>query len=258
MRERGGLVSSRVSLYVGTSGWAYREWKPGFYPPNVPQRRFLEYYAATLSACEINATFYQLQTEPTVQRWAAAAPPGFRFTVKAHRRLTHAKVIGNAEFLGSFLKTLQPLTPHLGAILFQFPPHRQRDDVALDRLLENRPAHIPYAFEFRHESWDCPELAARIAAAGATVCVAETSGALPQALPAGPIAYIRLRSERYKRAVRSAWRRALAEEGGRRDTYAFTKHEGLPSDDPYGGVGLATWLSARGARRSRRTLGGIA
>ena len=246
-----------MSLYVGTSGWAYREWKPGFYPPNVPQRRFLEHYAATLSACEINATFYQLQTETTMQRWAAATPSGFRFTVKAHRRLTHAKVIGNAEFLGTFLNTLTPLTPHLGAILFQFPPHRQRDDDALGRLLETRPADLPYAFEFRHESWSSLEVEGRIAAAGATVCVAETSGSPPPALPQGPIAYVRLRSERYSRRSRTAWRRALTEEGGRRDTYAFTKHEGLPSDDPYGGVGLAAWLEA-GARRSKRTLGGIA
>ncbi len=246
-----------MSLYIGTSGWAYREWKPGFYPPNVPQRRFLEHYAATLSACEINATFYQLQSETTVQRWAAAAPPGFRFTVKAHRRLTHAKVVGNAEFLGTFLNTLRPLYSHLGAILFQFPPHRQRDDDALGRLLETRPASLPYAFEFRHESWIDTKVTARIAAAGATVCVAETSGALPQTLPEGPIAYVRLRSERYKRPVRSAWRRALSEEGGRRDTYAFTKHEGLPSDDPYGGVGLAAWLAAE-PRQSRRALGGSA
>ena len=246
-----------MSLYVGTSGWAYREWKPGFYPPNVPQRRFLEHYAATLSACEINATFYQLQTETTVQRWAAAAPPGFRFTVKAHRRLTHARVIGSTEFLTTFLNSLQPLAPRLGAILFQFPPHRQRDDDALGRLLETRPTQIPYAFEFRHESWNDPQVAGRIAAAGAAVCVAETAGALPQALPEGPIAYVRLRSERYKRPVRSAWRRALADEGDRRDTYAFTKHEGLPADDPYGGVGLAAWLAA-GPRRKRTKLGGIA
>jgi uncharacterized protein YecE (DUF72 family) len=240
-----------VSLYVGTSGWDYREWKPGFYPSNVPQRRFLEHYAATFSACEINATFYRLQTEITMRRWATTAPPGFRFTVKAHRRLTHAKVIGNAEYLASFLSTLQPLAPRLGAILFQFPPHRHRDDDGLGRLLDTRPPHLPYAFEFRHESWDDPEVVARIASAGATVCVAETTGALPQALPPGPVAYIRLRSERYPRRARTAWRSALAEEGTRRDTYAFTKHEGLPSNDPYGGVGLAAWLASTSTHRKR-------
>jgi len=210
-----------------------------------------------LSACEVNATFYRLQTESTMRRWVAAAPSGFRFTVKAHRRLTHARVIGNAEFLETFLNSLQPLNPRLGAILFQFPPHRQRDDDGLGRLLETRPADLPYAFEFRHESWNDPEVAARIASAGGAVCVAETSGTLPQALPEGPIAYIRLRSERYGRRARSAWRRALTEEGFMRDTYAFTKHEGLPSDDPYGGVGLAAWL-AGGPRRSGRPLGGSA
>jgi uncharacterized protein YecE (DUF72 family) len=237
-----------VGLYVGTSGWAYREWKPGFYPPGVPQRRFLDHYTAVLSACEINATFYRLQTEPTVTRWATAVPPGFRFTVKAHRRLTHARLIGDPDFLRTFLDTLRPLTAVLGAILFQFPPHRQRDDDGLERLLESRPSYISYAFEFRHESWDTPDVTARIAAAGAAVCVAETQGAPPPRLPEGAIAYIRLRSERYSRRTRSSWRRALIDEGVRRDTYAFTKHEGLPSDDPYGGVGLAAWLAA-GARR---------
>jgi uncharacterized protein YecE (DUF72 family) len=237
-----------VGLYVGTSGWAYREWKPGFYPPGIAQRRFLEHYTSILSACEINATFYRLQTEPTVTRWAVSAPPGFRFTAKAHRRLTHARAIGDPEFLRTFLDSLRPLMPQLGAILFQFPPHRQRDDEGLERLLESRPAHIPYAFEFRHESWNTPDITARIAAGGAAVCVAETRGALPQRLPEGPVAYVRLRSERYSRRARSSWRRTLSEEGTRRDTYVFTKHEGLPSDDPFGGVGLAAWLAA-GTRR---------
>ncbi|CAN0490284.1 unnamed protein product, partial [Phaeothamnion confervicola] len=77
------------SLHVGTSGWAYREWKPAFYPEGLAQDRFLGHYGSVLSACEINATFYRLQSESSVERWAGAVPPDFRFAVKAHRRLTH-------------------------------------------------------------------------------------------------------------------------------------------------------------------------
>src|SRR5438093_12780611 len=78
-----------MTLFVGTSGWAYKEWRDGFYPVDLPERRFLEHYSGVLSACEINATFYRLQTKDTFTRWVEMTREGFRFAVKAHRRLTH-------------------------------------------------------------------------------------------------------------------------------------------------------------------------
>ena len=54
-----------MSLHIGTSGWAYPEWKPAFYPAGLPQSRFLAHYSAELTSCEINATFYRLQSEST-------------------------------------------------------------------------------------------------------------------------------------------------------------------------------------------------
>src|SRR5688572_5920217 len=102
-----------MTLYIGTSGWAYKEWKPEFYPSETKQREFLGHYASKLSACEINATFYRLQKNETFERWAAEVPDDFRFSIKAHRRLTHSKSIAptdeQGEFLGAFLKSLEPL-----------------------------------------------------------------------------------------------------------------------------------------------------
>lgn len=239
-----------MALYVGTSGWAYREWKPGFYPADVPQRRFLEHYSSQLTACEINATFYRLQSDSTIAKWSAATPSWFKFAAKAHRSLTHsgggiAPVEERRSLHDRFLKSVSALGPRLGVVLWQFPPRKQRDDGALENLLHMLPTHIRHAFEFRHNSWDAPAIRARIAHSGGTVCVSEVAGNVLAALPDGPLGYVRLRSERYTEDARRQWLKMLQHEAMGRDVFAFTKHEGIPAGDPFGGVGLAQWLVRR-------------
>jgi uncharacterized protein YecE (DUF72 family) len=240
-----------MSLHIGTSGWAYREWRPAFYPDGLPQDRFLGHYSSVLTACEINATHYRLQSEAAVARWAAATPPGFRFAAKAHRRLTHGRTLppaeGGDEFLARFLDSLAPLGDRLGAVLLQFPPARRRDDGLLADLLACLPPGLPVALEFRHESWDDPAVEERIAAAGGTVCVSETAGAALARLPAGRIAYVRLRGEDYPDPVRGAVLDLLEREAAGRPVFAFAKHEGVPAGNPHAGVGLAQWLVSRAA-----------
>lgn len=235
-----------MSLHIGTSGWAYPEWKPAFYPAGLPQSRFLAHYSAELTSCEINATFYRLQSESTVSRWAGETPAGFRFAVKAHRRLTHTATLppgdGGGEFLERFLESLTGLGDRLGAVLLQFPPSRRRDDGALAGLLACLPPGLPVALEFRHDSWAVPEVAERIALAGGTVCVSETAGAVLESLPPGPLAYVRLRGDAYSDAARAAWRDLLEREADERPVFAFAKHEGVPAGDPNAGLGLAQWL----------------
>lgn len=239
-----------MTVYVGTSGWAYREWKPGFYPVDVPQRRFLQHYSSQLNACEINATFYRIQSDSTFAKWSAATPESFKFSTKAHRALTHGRggIVPHEErrqLLDRFLKSVARLGPRLGVVLWQFPPRKQRDDDALRRLLEALPTGTRHAFEFRNESWDAPEVRDRIAEAGATVCLSETTGDVPGALPPGPLAYVRLRSDRYGDDARTRWLKLLQHEAMDREVFAFTKHEGIPPGDPYGGIGLARWLTQR-------------
>ena len=235
-----------MSLHIGTSGWAYPEWKPAFYPAGLPQSRFLAHYSAELTSCEINATFYRLQSESTVSRWAGETPAGFRFAVKAHRRLTHASALppadGGGEFLERFLESLTGLGDRLGAVLLQFPASRRRDDGALGDLLACLPRGLPVALEFRHDSWAAPEVAERIAGAGGTVCVSETAGAVLDGLPPGPLAYVRLRADAYSDEARAAWRDLLRREADERPVFAFAKHEGVPAGDPHAGLGLAQWL----------------
>jgi uncharacterized protein YecE (DUF72 family) len=236
-----------MALFAGTSGWAYKEWKGGFYAAGLPQTRFLEHYSHVLDACEINATFYRLQSAETFARWTQLTPERFRFAVKAHRRLTHGKSIApdpDRGFHEAFLGSLSALGNRLACVLFQFPPYRKRDDQGLDELLESLPPELGRAFEFRDVSWLSEDVVQRIAAAGATVCFSDTTGPPPEELPPGPIAYVRLRSSRYDEDQRAGWLSLLRREAERRDVYAFAKHEGVPAGDPYAGVGLAEWLVA--------------
>jgi uncharacterized protein YecE (DUF72 family) len=235
-----------MSLHVGTSGWAYPEWRPDFYPVGVPQSRFLEHYGTVLTACEINATFYRLQSEATLRKWADAVPEGFRFALKAHRALTHGVLFPPDEaeegLLARFLASVAAVGDRLGTLLVQLPPTRVRDDAGLDRLLRALAGGPPPAFEFRHASWADPVLVDRIAAGGGTVCLADTTAAVPDALPPGPIAYVRLRADRYDDEARVGWRDLLAREALERPVFCFAKHEGVPAGDPHVGVGLAEWL----------------
>lgn len=235
-----------MTLHVGTSGWAYREWKSVFYPADLPQKRFLEYYGSVLSACEINATFYRRQEPATFDRWAAATPEGFRFATKAHRGLTHSRVPASdpdqIAFFNDFLAGVGRLGPKLGAVLFQFPPSRKRDDEWLDELLSVLSGKTPFALEFRDPSWDTAEIQQRVAQVGGTICIGHSEGPAPKALPSGPLAYVRMRAERYGPKRRKAWRELLTAEAAARPVFVFTKHEGSSVVDSYAGVGLAQWL----------------
>ncbi|MGH2819703.1 MAG: DUF72 domain-containing protein [Actinomycetota bacterium] len=236
-----------MALYVGTSGWAYREWKPLFYPEGLPQGRFLAHYSTLLTACEINATFYRSQSEEAVKKWAQATPERFRFVTKAHRRLTHSKnpildALGRAQ-LAEFLQSLAALGPRLGGVLYQLPAHRKRDDGFLDAFLRGPSSAGRFAIDFVDDSWVSPDVAERVAEAGGTVCYSDRIGDPPAALPPGPIGYVRLRAGRYADSARSQWLDLFRHEATGRDVYAFVKHEGVAPDDPYGGVGLARWMT---------------
>jgi uncharacterized protein YecE (DUF72 family) len=156
-----------MALHVGTSGWAYAEWRGAFYPPRLPQKEFLSFYGEALNACEVNATFYRSQSASALERWAAAVPPSFRFTAKAHRRVTYRRQLvpdpQTEAFIREFVASLAPLGGRLGCLLLQLPEFIERDDGALAGLLDLMPEDLPVACEPLHASWQEPELAAVLA-----------------------------------------------------------------------------------------------
>ena len=240
-----------MTLFVGTSGWAYPEWKPAFYPQGCGPARFLNHYSSVFNACEINRTFYGLCAEDAVRAWARTTPEGFRFTAKVHRRLTHTvriKMRDRVAFIDEYLASLAPLEGRLTALLWQFPATRERDDSFLHALLDALPGEIPSAFEFRHDSWSAPEIDTALEQAGAVRALAAEEPASPGSLPSGPIGYVRLRADRYSARERQAWLELVEREAKRRDVFVFAKHRDAAPDDPYAGLGMARWMREKARR----------
>ena len=143
-----------MKLYVGTSGYSYKEWKGIFYPEDVPAKEMLAYYSRQLPAVEINNTFYRLPQASMIENWKSQVPPEFRFSIKATQRITHIKRLKNADEETKYLlETAGLLEERLGVVLFQLPPNSKKDAERLRDFLARLPASTPAAFEFRHESW---------------------------------------------------------------------------------------------------------
>src|SRR6266542_6610316 len=109
-------------LYVGTSGFAYGEWKGPFYPDGLRNRDMLSFYASRFGSVEVNHTFRRYPSERTLARWREATPDGFLITLKAHQRITHWLRLADAdEAVANFLDRAKTLGSRLGTILFQCP-----------------------------------------------------------------------------------------------------------------------------------------
>ncbi|HEV7865236.1 MAG TPA: DUF72 domain-containing protein [Acidimicrobiia bacterium] len=222
-------------FFVGTSGFAYKEWIGPFYPAGTKSAGMLSYYAGQFGSVEVNYTFRRSPTASMMEGWSAQTPEGFVFALKANQGITHfARLKDTGERLGRFLEAVKPLGPRLGPILFQCPPNLKYDPEVLDGFLADLASvnqgygsgSHRYAMEFRHPSFDSDEVREKLAVAGVALCSADTDEAPARFVPIGDFAYVRLRGTGYDERTLQGWgmsfRRAL-EEGT--DVYAFLKHE---------------------------------
>jgi uncharacterized protein YecE (DUF72 family) len=142
---------------IGCSGWNYAHWRAGvFYPPRLPQRDWLRFYAEHFDTVEINTTFYRLPRADAVARWVAETPRGFTFSVKVSRYITHVKRLTDvAEHLPLLIGRIDALqcSPKLGPLLWQLPPTFRFDPGRLAETLVGLDGRNRHAFEFRHPSW---------------------------------------------------------------------------------------------------------
>jgi uncharacterized protein YecE (DUF72 family) len=221
--ERAGFGT----LYVGTSGFAFPQWKGAFYPSDLKDREMLAFYATRFRSVEINYTFRRDPARRTLEAWTTATPESFRFVLKANQSITHYRRLTDPERAIAFLETAAPLGDRLGPILFQCPPNMKRDPGRLEAFLDALPAGSSrYAFEFRHPSWD--EDRSLLADRGAAWVVSDTDEQpwAEDALPGGGFVYLRLRRSSYDRRVTARWgrriRSALADGA---DVFCFVKHE---------------------------------
>ena len=180
-------------VYIGTSGWVYKEWQKHFYPEDLPARRQFQFYATQFPTVEINATFYRLPELKTVKGWRNEAPAGFIFAAKGSRFLTHMKKLKDpAPALAVFIERAVLLGPHLGPILFQLPP---RWAINLDRLrevLEVLPAGRRCAFEFRDPSWFVEPVFRLLERYRAALCIYHIAGRLAPVRVTTDLVYLRL------------------------------------------------------------------
>ena len=181
-QEQGGSGGDRShrGVRVGTSGWQYRDWRGTFYPPDVPQRRWLEYYASQFATVENNGTFYRLPPRETFAGWRERVGDDFVMTIKASRYLTHVRRLRDpAEPVRRLLDAAAGLGdrhPWVGPVLLQLPPDLQAAPQLLDECLGQFPAEIRVAVEPRHESWWTGDVRDVLAARNAALCWADRKG----------------------------------------------------------------------------------
>jgi uncharacterized protein YecE (DUF72 family) len=214
-------------IFVGTSGYNYPEWKGTFYPPALPAAKMLPYYAERFPTVEINYTFYRMPTASTIAGWVAATPAGFRFTLKAPRRITHdARLRDCGPLVARFCELAAALGDKLGVLLFQLPPFLRRDEALFDAFLACLPPRVRAAFEFRHASWLTDAVYDRLRARDLALCIADSERMSTPLVSTASYAYYRLRDEGYGPADLARWADLVAREASDgRDAFVYFKHE---------------------------------
>jgi uncharacterized protein YecE (DUF72 family) len=115
-------------LNIGCSGFFYDHWKGPFYPEDLPKKRWFDYYSARFSTVEFNVTFYRLPDKETFNKWHRETPPGFVFSLKGSKFITHVKKLkASTEPVDVFFSRALALKEKLGAVLWQLPPGLKAD-----------------------------------------------------------------------------------------------------------------------------------
>jgi uncharacterized protein YecE (DUF72 family) len=216
-----------MTIWVGTSGYNYPEWKGSFYPQRLPAAKMLPYYAQRLNTVEINYTYYRMPNAKILQSWDDATPQNFKLTLKAPKRITHDARLRNCEDnLKFFIETAAKLGAKLGVLLFQLPPGFKQDLALLDSFLALLPAGTRAAFEFRHGSWLNNEVYARLREKNLALCVADSETMATPIVLTADYGYFRLRDEGYSAAEVTAWAHRIRETSvDSKEVYVYFKHE---------------------------------
>ncbi len=215
-----------MDLYVGTSGYSYKEWKGTFYPDDLPSKQMLRYYGERFRAVEINNTFYRMPEASVLQAWAGDVGADFQFVLKAPQQITHRQRLReSADLLSRLLEAARALKRRLGPLLFQLPPNFKKDAPRLREFLALLPSGRRAAFEFRHPSWFDDEVFGLLRDHRAALCVAEADNELEVPFVAtADWGYLRLRRPDYGDAELKGWARRVRKQDWR-EAFVFFKHE---------------------------------
>lgn len=250
------MESPKIS--VGTSGWVYRDWRGRFYPEDLPQKRWLAYYASQFETVELNATTYRLPTPAQIANWCCGVPPGFRYTVKLSRLITHRRELPPRvdEFVANYFERAACFQPdRLAQVLVQFPPYLKRDDFHLETFLGKLPARYRYVVEFRDASWFVEPVREILAKRNVAFCIHDYPKLdVPHWVTRDDLAYVRFHGASglyvgsYSDAALRRWAvtlRGLAQRG--RDVYVYFNND-VAAAAPHDALRLSRLLGQSGQR----------
>ncbi len=189
-----------MAIRIGTSGWSYPSWRPGFYPEALQPADFLGFYAARFDTVELNSTGYRLPSADQFRKWADAVPDGFEFSVKMPLTRLYR--------VTSFLERVLALGDRLGPvrIVYEGP----RDNGTLSFVQGSVPDGVRIAWDFRDESWAGVEDVVRVNDPAAE-----------------PFRYLRLREPPYTDDELQAFAATV-----RDPAYVYIRHEDAPTAPP--------------------------
>ncbi len=218
--------SAKMKIHIGTSGYAYKEWKGEFYPEKISPKEMLRFYSDYFQTVEINNTFYRMPKESVLISWAGQVPDNFVFALKAPQVITHVKRLRDVgEETGYLFRTLSVLDSKLGPVLFQFPKSFRADRAALEDFLNVIHGNISCAFEFRSPSWLDAGILELLRERGCSLCIADADeNPANEIVSTATWGYLRLRRSDYTDADMSQWMERILSQKWER-AFVFFKHE---------------------------------
>jgi len=215
-----------MNIYVGTSGYAYKEWKGKFYPEKISPKEMLRFYAGRLNTVEINNTFYRMPKETVLSSWAEQVPGDFVFALKAPQVITHLKRLKDvSDEAGYLFRTVSVLDRRLGPLLFQFPKSFRVDRPALEAFLGLIPRDKTCAFEFRSPSWLDDEVLDLLRERESSLVIADADeNPANEIIGTASWGYLRLRRSDYIDADLSGWLERILSQKWEK-AFVFFKHE---------------------------------
>ena len=184
-------------IHIGCSGWYYWHWKGRVYPPDLPNHQWFDHYQQTLETVELNAPFYHWPRSATVRKWTQQARPGFQYSVKVNRLITHLKRFnGTGKLVHDFCRFAGVLGEHMGCFLFQLPPSFNYTPARLRSIVGQLNPQHHLVVEFRHDSWWNEDVFAAFRTAGLIFCSVSAPGLPDDVVKTADAIYIRFHGAR--------------------------------------------------------------
>jgi len=213
---------------IGTSGWAYKDWRGPFYPQDMPDKARLEFISRRFPTLEINASFYRMPTDQAVAAWRNQTPDDFLFAWKASRFITHNRKLQDpVDPLAFMFARIARLGDKIGPILFQLPPNLHRNDERLQTFIAALPEGRRYSIEFRHPGWYADEVLEMLKARNIALCISDHHHAPAPWKATADFIYLRGHGPggryhgRYGKPVLTDWAKAITHWRADRDVFVY-------------------------------------